>query len=151
MPVTGLREEKGWRRGGPRMEKKKKHKGQSVDSASSYNSLTFSMSTWFARTLCEIVLDECDFSDNISGVCCTYCISRWFTVVSYFFFLSCHFFFHNFACPHTEAINWKVFKKIYIYLYIYLTLSYVVKINIIVIFFQPLHTKCRKCLQFRFK
>lgn len=40
------------------------HKGQNTDSPSSYNSLTFSMSTWFARTLCEIALDECDFSEK---------------------------------------------------------------------------------------
>lgn len=31
--------------GGCNMQKKKEHKGQSVDSSSSYNSLTFSMST----------------------------------------------------------------------------------------------------------
>lgn len=61
---------------GPHMEKKP-HKGQSEDSPSSYNSLTFSVSTWFGRTLCEIALDECDFSDNISGVYCTWRISRW--------------------------------------------------------------------------
>lgn len=48
---------------GPHMEKKT-HKGQSEDSPSSYNSLTFSVSTWFGRTLCEIALDECDFSDR---------------------------------------------------------------------------------------
>lgn len=64
---------------------KKNHKGQSVHSPSSYNSLTFSMSTWFPRTLCEIALDECDFSDNISRVYCTYCISRSLS------FFSCHF------------------------------------------------------------
>lgn len=78
MAVTGLREEKGWRRVGEEeevggwglvetvgalaWEKKNSHKKGKIETPSCYSSLTFSMSTWFARTLCEIALDECDFS-----------------------------------------------------------------------------------------
>lgn len=84
MAVTGLREEKGWRRvgeeeegrggssrngGGFSLEKRKNtHQKGKIETPSCYSSLTFSMSTRFARTLWEIALDECDFSDNISAV-----------------------------------------------------------------------------------
>lgn len=49
-------------------KKKNTHQKGKIETPSCYSSLTFSMSTRFARTLWEIALDECDFSDNISAV-----------------------------------------------------------------------------------
>lgn len=123
MAVTGLQEGKGWRRGvgvgwgwggellvmeGPSHEKKK-HKGQNVDSPSSYNSLTFPMSTWFARALCEIALDECDL--QITSVMCVHCISWWIL----FSFFCCVLFSPSlsdghFIWPHSKDEHWQVIR-----------------------------------------
>lgn len=77
------------------------------------------MSSWFARTLCKIVLDECDFSDNISGVYCTFCISRWMQFKEAFFTVapppSLSFSDDNFPCiaqagTHILAVHCQVFQ-----------------------------------------
>lgn len=130
MPVTGLRVRKGW---GQKRKKgwglKHTHTHTHVRGQCRHLSTTilwhFPCQPDLSGTLCKIASDECDFSDNISVLHCTFCISgqlQFKEVVVFFhsphlcvFFL--HSLFHlslpDFTCilqtdPHTWVAHWQV-------------------------------------------